>query len=127
MKAKILNLALVLTSLLGYLEWGADNKMFLFQGEMEIIAKVFSDPVSVLHPFTLLPFLGQLLLLSTLFQKQPGKRLTMIGMWSIAALLLFMFVIGLLSLNPKIFLSTIPFIITLVLTIRHHRKGDKSQ
>ena len=39
MKHKILNFSLVLTSLIGYLEWGSGSKTFLFQGEMEIISK----------------------------------------------------------------------------------------
>ena len=52
---------------------GATNKMFLFQAEAEIIAKIFIDPVSILHPFTVLPLLGQVLLIITLFQKRAGK------------------------------------------------------
>jgi hypothetical protein len=72
-RRKTLNLLLVLTSLLGYLEWGTGNKMFLFQGELLIITKLFSNPESVIHPFILLPLFGQVLLIITLFQKQPGK------------------------------------------------------
>ena len=122
MKSKILNISLILTSLMGYLEWGKDSKIFLFQAEMEIISKFFTNPLSVIHPFTLLPLFGQLLLLYTLFQKRPGKKLTLIGFWSIGLLLLFMFIIGIISLNYKIFISTIPFLITGILTILHHRK-----
>ena len=122
MKHKILNLALVLTSLIGYLEWGTGSKMFLFQGEMEILSKLFTDPGSVLHPFTLLPLFGQILLLVTLAQKQPGKWLTYIGLACIGILLVFMFVIGLISFNYKILLSTLPFLVTAVLTIRHLRR-----
>lgn len=121
MKHKILNLALVFTSLIGYLEWGTNSKMFLFQGEMEILSKLFSDPDSVIHPFTLLPLFGQILLLVTLAQKEPNKILTYIGLGCIGLLLAFMFVIGLISFNYKILLSTIPFLITAVLTIRHLR------
>lgn len=122
MKAKILNAGLVLTSLIGYLEWGKDNTMFLFQGELEILTKLFTDPISVIHPLTLLPLLGQLVLLVTLFQKQPSKILTLIGLGAIALLLLLMFVVGLISLNPKIIASTTPFIVLGILTILHHRK-----
>ena len=32
MKAKFLNLLLIISSLFGYLEWGAGNKTFLFEG-----------------------------------------------------------------------------------------------
>ncbi len=125
MKAKFLNVALINTSLIGYLEWGGGNKMFLFQGEIEIISKLFTDPASVIHPFILLPLFGQIILLVTIFQRRPGKMLTMIGLWSLATLLLFMFVIGMLSLNWKIIVSTIPFIVMGVLTILH-RKGERA-
>jgi len=124
MKSKILNLSLILTSLIGYLEWGENNSMFLFQGEIEIVGKLFKDPMSVMHPFTLLPLIGQILLAFTLFQREPGKILTYLGFGGLGILLLFMFVIGLLSLNFKIIVSTIPFLITGFLVIKYHR-GQK--
>lgn len=124
MKRKILNLALVLTSLIGYLEWGTGNSMFLFQGEALIISKLFTNPESVIHPFVILPLFGQVVLIITLFQKQPGKRLTIIGMISIALLLTLLFVIGVMSLNYKILLSSIPFMATLVLTIIQLRQNQ---
>jgi hypothetical protein len=123
MKSKILNILLIITSLIGYLEWGGDNHVFLFQGETEIIIKLFTNPASVIHPFILLPLVGQILLLITLFQKSPGKMLTYFSITSLGLLLGFMFVIGLLSMNFKIVLSTIPFMITAVLTIRNFREN----
>lgn len=84
------------------------------------MSKLLTDPASVLHPFTLLPLVGQMILLWTLFQKQPGKWLTFTGLAGIGILILFMFVIGLISLNYKIVLSTLPFLIVAFLTIRHH-------
>lgn len=122
MKRKILNLLLIVTSLIGYLEWGTDRKMFLFQGEWEVLARLLQDPVGVAHPFTLMPLFGQILLLITLFQKQPGRILTFVGLACLSLLLLFMFLIGVLSVNFKILLSTIPFIITGVLVIIESRR-----
>ncbi len=126
MNGKLLNLGLILTSLIGYLEWGGDNQSFLFQTEYELLSKVITDPQSIAHPFIVLPLLGQLLLVITLFQKNPNKILTYIGLGGLAVLLFFMFLIGLMSFNIKILLSTIPFLVLCVLTIRHHRK-KKSQ
>ena len=127
MKSKILNLTLILTSLIGYLEWGQDMSMFLFQGELDVISKLFTDPLSVLHPFTLLPLLGQILLLITLFQKNPSKVLTYVGMACIGVLLLMVCFVGLIGSNYKVALSALPFLITAVLVIRHWRgpKRDK--
>jgi len=121
LKARILNLLLILTSLIGYLEWGKDNAVFLFEAEAEIISKLFTDPTSVIHPFTLLPLMGQLILFVTLFQKKPNKVMTFIGLAGIGILLGFMFIIGLISLHYKILLSTTPFLVIGFLTIRYHR------
>lgn len=121
-KKKILNLLVVLTSLFGYLEWGSGNSAFLFQAEWEVLRRLFSEPLAVIHPFTLLPLLGQVLLFVTLFQKEPSRPLTFIGIACLGVLLLLMVFIGAISLNYKIFLSTIPFIVTAVFAIREARK-----
>lgn len=122
MKSKILNSLLLITSLLGYLEWGDNSHSFLFQAEGEIFSKLVTDPISIFHPFTLLPLLSQIILIITLFQKKPSKLLTYISIVGLGILLVFMFVIGLLSLNYKIIISTIPFLTISVLAIRHYRK-----
>ncbi len=122
MKAKLLNLILVLTSLLGYLEWG-DNQMFLAEIEADLLLKLFKDPLSVLHPFTLLPLIGQLLLVITLFQKTPNKILTYLGMVGIGILFLFMVFVGIISKNAWISISALPFLITAIFVIRYHKKS----
>jgi cobalamin biosynthesis protein CobD/CbiB len=125
MNLKTCNALLVFTSLFGYLEWGGDNKMFLFQGEWQIIQKLFSNPTEVMHPFVLIPLAGQLLMIATLFQREPDKRLTWVGMAAIAVLLLFMFLIGVFSLNFKILFSTVPFIALAMLTICTLKRSQK--
>jgi hypothetical protein len=122
MKSKFLNFLLIITSLLGYLEWSGNSHAFLFQAEGEILSKLFTDTTSVIHPFTVLPMLGQILLFITLFQKEPNKVMTYISLGSLGILLTFMFVIGIMSLNYKIILSTVPFLVVSVLTIIHYRK-----
>ena len=108
MKQKIINLLLILSSLLGYLEWGGNNHLFLMQAEGELLRKMFSDPTSVIHPFTLMPFAGQIILAITLLQKAASKVLTFIGIS---------------TKNLKIFSSTIPFIFLSVLTILRYKKA----
>lgn len=124
-KSKILNALLVVTSLLGYLEWSGNSHSFLFEAEGEILSKLFVDPVSVFHPFTVLPMIGQLILLVTLFQKQPSKLLTYAGIAGLGFLLAFILVVGLLSVNLRIILSTIPFMIVSIAAIRHMRSQDR--
>ena len=46
-KTKWLNLALVVTFLIGYMEWGKDQKMFIFEAFADIIQKkAVADPVT---------------------------------------------------------------------------------
>lgn len=122
MKIKILNSLLIISSLFGYLEWGGNNHQFLFQAEAGIICKFFSEPSSVLHPFVLLPLFGQILLLITLFQKTPNKLLIYMAIGCLGILLAFMFVIGIMSLNFKIILSTAPFLVLAIYTILYYKK-----
>jgi hypothetical protein len=122
MKSKILNSLLIITSLLGYLEWSGNSHSFLFLAEGEVLSKLFTDPISTLNPFIILPLIGQLMLIVTLFQKMPSKTLSYLSIGSLGVLLAFMFVIGLMSLNYKIIISTIPFITVSVIVIRYYRK-----
>ncbi|MEQ1586275.1 MAG: hypothetical protein ABL895_10375 [Cyclobacteriaceae bacterium] len=121
MKRKAFNLGLLLTSLIGYLEWGGNNSIFLFQAEADILSRLFTEPGSVAHPFTLLPMAGQLLLVVTLFLKEPTKVLTFVGIVCIGLLLGFMFLIGLLTISVKVLLSSLPFLVLSYFTIRLYR------
>ena len=125
MKSKILNFLLIITSLVGYLEWSGNSHSFLFQVENKIFSKLLTDPISVTHPFTILPLIGQIMLLITLFQKTPNKTLTYISVGCLGILLGFIFLIGLISLNYKIILSSIPFIVVSIFSIKHHRKFNE--
>ena len=122
MKSKKLNFLLIIFSLIGYLEWSGNQHIFLFEAEIEIFSKLFTSPISVLHPFIILPIISQFLLLFTLFQKKPSKKLTYISIFCLGILLGFMLIIGIISLNYKIALSTIPFIVVSLVTMLHHRK-----
>lgn len=125
MKIKILNLLIVVTSLFGYLEWGGNNSSFLYEGEFEVLKKLFTEPGSILHPLTLIPLLGQILLLITLFQSRPSKYLTYAGIACLGCLLCLMTFIGVIDMDFKILLSTLPFLICSVLVIREFWKQKK--
>jgi hypothetical protein len=113
---------LIFTSLFGYLEWGKDSHSFLFQVEFEVFSQFFTNPASVPHPFILVPLFGQVLILVTLFQSNPSKILTYIGMACLGLLLGLMFFIGLWGFNFKILISTLPFTVTVILVIRNFSK-----
>lgn len=125
MKHRLLNVALILTSLIGYMEWGQTNSTFILLAELELVKKIFTDPLSVMHPFTIMPFVGQLILLITVFQKVPSKRLTYIGIICLSLLLVMIFAIGIMGLNVKTIASTLPFIIISIYTIISLKKSRK--
>ena len=123
MNTKLLSFLLIMSSLIGYLEWGTSNHGFLFQLEGEVLKKLFENPMEAIHPFTVLPLLGQILLLVAIFKKGPAKGLTIAGMACIGVLMLMLFIIGVLGPNFKILLSTLPFFIAAFLAIRNFRKS----
>ena len=123
LKQKILNLLLIITSLLGYLQWGKSNETYLYKAEYDLIIKLFSDPMSVLHPFTMLPLAGQLILLIGCLQKKPAKSLTYWGIGLLGVLLGFILVIGIMANHLKIILSVVPFWVIAIYTIQFLRKN----
>lgn len=125
MKSKTLNFLLIIFSLIGYLEWSGNQHIFLFEAEIEIFSKLFTSPISVLHPFIVLPIAAQFILLFTLFQNKPSKKLTYISVFGLGILFVFMLFIGIISLNYKIALSSIPFIVVSIVTMLHHRKFNE--
>ncbi|MGE0638541.1 MAG: hypothetical protein AB7G44_08035 [Bacteroidia bacterium] len=121
---RLINIGLILTSLIGYLEWGTESSTFLFQAELEVFRKFFINPLDVLHPFVLLPLFGQLLLLFTLFQKTPGRVVSLAGLSALSLLMLLLLFIGIISFNWKILVSSLPFIITGVFAVRMYWKKE---
>ncbi|HMM81418.1 MAG TPA: hypothetical protein PKC65_15480 [Pyrinomonadaceae bacterium] len=118
MKLKLLNLGLLLTSLLGYLKWGGDNAAFLAEAEAEVLKRLLTEPTAVLHPFTVLPLVGQVLLVVTLFQRRVSKLLTLIGLTCLSLLLLLIFVIGIAAFEYRMVLSTLPFVVIGAFVVR---------
>jgi len=122
MRTKLLHLTLVLASFVGYLEWGADQSVFLLQAEAQLFAQGISDPGSVVHPFTLLPVLGQIALVWTLFQRSPSRRLAYLGIAGIGLLFGLLLFIGATAPHPGILAGALPFSVMSIVTIRHHRR-----
>lgn len=122
---KLLTFLLILTFHFGYLEWGENNSSFIFEAEAEIFKKVGSDVLSAVHPLTVIPLIGIILLIITLFQPQPNKRLTFIGLACLGILMAVILLVGILGLNYKVVLSVIPFWIVAIFLIFTYRKSNK--
>jgi len=119
---KNLNLCLVLSFQLGYLEWGKGYHTFLFQAETEIISKAMSNAASAVHPFIIIPLAGLLILLYTLFQKTPSRFLSLSGLACLSVLMLLILLIGIISGNLKMIASTIPFLVAGFFVLRANWK-----
>ena len=119
--ARLLNASTVVASLVGYLEWGGDNSTFLWQAEWDVLARLAADFASVGHPFVLLPLAGQAALIISTLQRRPSAVLTCVGVGCLGLLLGFMTLIGIMGMNARVFLSTVPFLVVASLAMRHAR------
>lgn len=119
---KLLNCLLLLSFSFGYLEWGSNSSTFIFQAAFQFFSKLPNEPLSLLHPFILIPLTGIILILITFFQASPSRMLTLAGLTGMALLMLFIFFIGLISLNYKIILSALPFLVIAAVIIIGMRK-----
>lgn len=110
---RVIVIILILSSLLPYLEWG-NRSAFLFQMEYEILFSGKHGKENLVHPAIIIPLAGQLLLLVAAVQKCPRKALVLTGIALLALLILFIFLIGILSKNAATIASAFPFLITSV-------------
>ena len=110
-RQKLINAGLLVSLLFCYLEWGTDQAYFLFQMEYEFFSTINEKLDSVSHPLILLPFIGQLLLLFTLFQKQPSRWLSLAGLICTALLVIMIALAGIFSMNIKMILLVLPYFI----------------
>lgn len=122
-KQKILVVLLLLTSLIGYTEWGKGQSMFLFQMEYEVFFGAKENFKSLSHPLIILPLLGQLALIYSLLTKHPFKRIIISGASAIFILLFIFFLVGLLTQNVKIIGSTLPFLVVYFYTLIFYKKN----
>lgn len=122
-KLRLLKLGVLLSFLFCYLEWGKGNSEFIFQMEYEVFAKNANSD-SFFHPLILLPFLGQILLVISVFNVKPMKRLTILGILLLGILVLLIVLAGSLSSNYKMVVSTFPFIIFSILYLVVSKKQN---
>ena len=122
------SVGILLTSLLCYLEWGTDKHYFIFQMEYLFFFSTENISESFKHPLILLPFIGQLLLIISVFQKKPSAKIILTGLLMLSALVFMIALAGALSINLKMVSSTLPFIVIGVFfVIRFFKKDNIKQ
>lgn len=119
---QILNLALLIAFSICYLEWPPNNSMFIFMAEYEIFANEKNWVSNFTHPIIIVGFLAQLILLYCVFNKNASHKLNSIGVLLLTPLVLLFFVIGLLSFNSKIALSSLPYLALTFIYFYWHKK-----
>jgi hypothetical protein len=119
---KLLNLFLLLAFLIGYLEWGTGTSAFIVQAEADIFMKAKANPIELLHPFVLIPLMGQLIMLYTLFQNIPTRALSLTGLACLSTVMLFLLFIGIITGNVRIIASTTPFLVIGILILMSNRR-----
>jgi hypothetical protein len=119
---KILNACLLLSFQFGYLEWSKTNHLFIFQAEKEIFIKAGTSPITLLHPFILVPLVGQIMLFITLFKQKHSRWLTLTGLATLSLLILFLLFIGFMAGNLKMISYNFLFVIVGLFVLQHNWK-----
>lgn len=122
---QVINLALLIAFLICYLEWPPNNSMFVYMAEYEIFNNKKNWVSNFTHPLILVGFIAQLLLLYSIINKNTSHKLNSIGILLLTPLVLLFFVVGILSFNIKITLSTLPYLILVVFYFYWHKKQNK--
>lgn len=102
-------MALLFSSLIGYLRWGQGMFAVLGQVEWMILTDTSHYRDNLTHPLILLPFVGQLLLLISAFRKHSGIWYLFVGTALLGLIIQMVLLVGLLSKNWLGFASALPF------------------
>jgi hypothetical protein len=118
----LLNLGFLVAFSIGYMAWGGGNSAFVAEVEYEILFKKKNLLEAITHPLILAGLLGQFALLYSAFMKKPNKILQILGISLLGIVMLLILVAGLLSLNFKIIVSVIPFIVLCIVYFTNTHK-----
>lgn len=121
-RLKLYIIGFLLTSFIGYTEWGNNQSMYIFQMEFDLFFGSKGSINNFTHPFIGIPLIGQIILLFQLFYKNPKKTWILIGSSCIALLFLLFFIIGLLTIKFKIILSALPYLFVFSLYILNKKR-----
>lgn len=122
MNKKLFTLLLLISFLICYLQWPG-HSMFVFQLECEVLFGEHDKIDSFMHPAILLPFVGELFFIFALFQNKHWPIAS--GIILCGLLVLFFLLVGILGLNWKIIVSTLPFLGSSVFYFVRIRRPEK--
>jgi hypothetical protein len=104
---KFLPFLIFLSFLVCYLEWAGGHSGFIFQMEYQFFSGEISKG-SLTHPLILFPLAGQIILLVAFFY--PKRKLMLAAILMLSLLVVMILLAGILAMNVKQIISTLPFI-----------------
>lgn len=113
-------LGLFVSSFFGYLEWG-NQSQFIAEIEFNLLIKITQTVEALIHPFILLPLLGQIVLLVSFLLPKPKIWFVIIASSGIALLFLMLLLIGILNSNLKMTCCSFPFLVFYSLLITRRK------
>ncbi len=120
---RFLNFLVLITSLLGYIEWGVTQSSFMFQAEFDILRETGSNPQALFHPVILAPLLAQLILLVLMLTGRTAKWINLLGVSILVLFYLFLLLIGIMVPEVKTILSTLPLLFSSFFVYRFYFKS----
>ncbi|MEI7801620.1 MAG: hypothetical protein WCI97_03125 [Bacteroidota bacterium] len=104
---RLFNIGLLLTFSICYLEWPGHADYML---QLQIAVFTSNDLIAAFtHPAIITPLIGELLILISLIR--PNKKLTLLGMILLGLIVLLFLAIGIMGVNFKIILFTLPYLL----------------
>ena len=102
-------IGILLSFWLCYMEWGNGQSAFLAEAAYQLFFKEKLSLANLVHPLVLTGLAGQIILLYSALAKKPKRIITIVGIVSLSIMVIMVLLAGILSLNPKMILSTLPF------------------
>ena len=103
-----------------YLAWGTDQCAFVFQMEYTLVAEKSGQNFA--HPIILMGLAGQLLLIYGAIKPNANRWFALSAIILLSTLVALFFLVGCLSLQVPIILSTLPFIVLVILYAKFRKR-----
>jgi hypothetical protein len=121
----LINIAILVAFSFCYLSWGNDQTAFLYEVEYQLLFERSAQ--NFMHPLILMGLLGQLLLVYTAIVPKAKKWLSLTGVLMLGAVVALIFLVGCLSRQIPIIVSTIPFFVFVILYFKVNKRKIPAQ
>ncbi len=106
---RLLKIGIFISFLICFVDFGHDGALFVGELEYNIIVTLKDSNGAFAILFFLIPFIGQLIIFISIFKNNGITKIFFVTIL-LSFIVLLIFILGLLTSNIKIIISTIPFI-----------------